>query len=98
MTARALAAMRAGAPPLACRPGCGACCIAPSISSPIPGMPSGKPAGVRCVQLDDENRCRIFGQRERPAVCGGLKPSREMCGDSREHAVRWLAELEEMTR
>ncbi|ENR9132482.1 TPA: YkgJ family cysteine cluster protein, partial [Shigella flexneri] len=22
-----------------CRPGCGACCTAPSISSPIPGMP-----------------------------------------------------------
>lgn len=22
-----------------CRSGCGACCIAPSISSPIPGMP-----------------------------------------------------------
>ncbi|HNM56919.1 MAG TPA: YkgJ family cysteine cluster protein, partial [Thauera aminoaromatica] len=22
-----------------CRPGCAACCIAPSISSPIPGMP-----------------------------------------------------------
>ena len=34
-----------------CRIGCGACCIAPSISSPIPGMPDGKPAGVRCVQL-----------------------------------------------
>lgn len=25
-----------------CRPGCGACCIAPSITSPIPGMPHGK--------------------------------------------------------
>ena len=29
-----------------CREGCGACCIAPSISSPIPGMPHGKPAGA----------------------------------------------------
>jgi Fe-S-cluster containining protein len=42
-----------------CRPGCGACCIAPSISSPIPGMPVvdgiSKPAGVRCVQLDAAN-------------------------------------------
>ena len=28
-----------------CRPGCGACCIAPSITSPIPGMPDGKPVG-----------------------------------------------------
>lgn len=26
---------------LDCRSGCGACCIAPSISSPIPGMPDG---------------------------------------------------------
>ena len=43
---------------LACRAGCGACCIAPSISSAIPGMPHGKPAGVRCVQLDDALRCR----------------------------------------
>ncbi len=25
--------------PMACRPGCGACCIAPSISSSIPGHP-----------------------------------------------------------
>jgi Fe-S-cluster containining protein len=28
-----------------CRNGCGACCIAPSISSPIPGMPHGKLSG-----------------------------------------------------
>ncbi|MDR8085529.1 YkgJ family cysteine cluster protein, partial [Acinetobacter baumannii] len=26
-----------------CRPHCGACCTAPSITSPIPGMPNGKP-------------------------------------------------------
>lgn len=90
--------MRAEAGTLACRAGCGACCIAPSISSPIPGMPNGKPAGVRCVQLDEDNRCRIFGRPERPAVCGGLQPSPEMCGESSEHAVRWLAQLEELTR
>ena len=80
-----------------CRPGCGACCIAPSITSPIPGMEGGKPAGVRCVQLDDANRCRIFGKPERPAFCGSLQPSAEMCGDSREHAVRWLTALEAAT-
>ena len=39
-----------------CRSGCAACCIAPSISSPIPGMPHGKPAGVRCVQLTADLR------------------------------------------
>ncbi|WP_083772824.1 YkgJ family cysteine cluster protein [Leptothrix cholodnii] len=81
-----------------CRPRCAACCIAPSISSPIPGMPDGKPAGVRCIQLDEQDRCRLFGQPERPAVCGGLTPSAEMCGDSREQAMHWLGWLEERTR
>lgn len=81
-----------------CRSGCGACCIAPSISSPIPGMPRGKPAGVRCVQLGDDHRCRIFGQPSRPAVCAGLTPSPEMCGGSREEAMHWLNALESETR
>ncbi len=81
-----------------CRPDCGACCIAPSITSPIPGMPQGKPAGVRCVQLLPNNRCAIFGQPERPAFCGGLQPSLEMCGADREYALRWLADLENETR
>ena len=70
-----------------CRAGCGACCIAPSISSPIPGMPQGKPAGVRCVQLDEANRCRLFGQPERPAVCVRLRPEPAMCGNDRAHAL-----------
>jgi uncharacterized protein len=81
-----------------CRPRCAACCIAPSISSPIPGMPNGKPAGVPCIQLDEELRCRIFDQPERPAVCGGLKPGAEMCGDHSEHALHWLARMEDLTR
>ena len=85
-------------PLMHCRPGCGACCIAPSISSPIPGMPQGKPAGVRCVQLDDANRCLIFGQPGRPAVCGSLTPSREMCGASAAAALTWLTRLERETR
>lgn len=80
-----------------CRPGCAACCIAPSISTPIPGMPHGKPAGVPCVQLDALLRCRLFGQPERPAVCGSLKPSVAMCGDTPAAAMSWLARLEVMT-
>ncbi len=80
-----------------CRPGCGACCIAPSISSPIPGMPAGKPAGVRCAQLDTGERCRIFGSPLRPTVCGGLTPSAEMCGRGRDDALAWLAGLEALT-
>jgi uncharacterized protein len=83
---------------LKCRPGCGACCIAPSISSAIPGMPQGKPAGVRCVQLDSANRCLIFGQPERPAVCGQLMPSTEMCGTSAPAALAWLTQLERLTQ
>ena len=80
-----------------CRPGCGACCTAPSISSPIPGMPQGKPAGVRCIQLGDDARCRIFGRPERPAVCGGLMPSVEMCGASNGQALAYLERLERLT-
>ncbi len=80
-----------------CRPHCAACCIAPSISSPIPGMPFGKPAGVRCIQLDEDDRCRLFGLPERPSVCCSLQPGADMCGDSREHALRWLGWLEERT-
>lgn len=82
----------------ACRPGCGACCIAPSISSPVPGLPQGKVAGAPCPQLDENLLCLIFGKPERPACCSGLKPSPEMCGESREQALAWLAELEAATR
>jgi Fe-S-cluster containining protein len=83
---------------LPCRVGCGACCIALSISSPIPGMPDGKPAGVRCVQLTLDNRCRIFGRSERPLVCDRLRPEEEMCGESAQEALAWLSALEEATR
>ena len=81
-----------------CRIGCGACCVAPSISSPIPGMPDGKPAGVRCVQLTPDNRCRLFGLAERPAVCVSLRPSLEMCGQTAEEAYAHLLTLEIITR
>lgn len=80
-----------------CRSGCGACCIAPSISSPIPGMPQGKPAGVRCVQLLPDLRCAIFNDPHRPAVCGSLQPSPGLCADSAEQALRGLLWLEQQT-
>jgi len=60
-------------------------------------MPNGKPAGVRCIQLNEQNMCKIFGQPERPAFCGGLQPSAEMCGDTREQAIAWLTHLEQVT-
>lgn len=81
-----------------CREGCGACCISPSISSPIPGMPEGKPAGVKCIQLDNNYRCRIFGKPERPAVCQSLRPSSEMCGAGRLEAIQYLDILEGLTK
>ncbi len=80
-----------------CRQRCAACCIAPSISSPIPGMPNGKPAGVRCIQLTADLRCALFGSAQRPAVCLSLRPFEAMCGNSREHALRWLTDLEQQT-
>ncbi|MDD2883737.1 MAG: YkgJ family cysteine cluster protein [Dechloromonas sp.] len=76
----------------ACRPGCGACCIAPSISS------LNKPAGAPCPHLLADLRCALFGQPGRPACCGGLQPSLEMCGNDRQAALRWLSELEAATR
>lgn len=81
-----------------CRPRCAACCIAPSISSAIPGMPDGKPAGTPCVQLTADLRCALFGRPERPAVCQSLQPSAVMCGDTREQAMRWLGHLENATQ
>lgn len=83
---------------LACRAGCGACCIAPSIASPLPGMPHGKLAGQRCAQLDAANLCRIFGQPQRPAFCVGLRPDAEMCGTDSVDALHRLAVLEAATR
>ena len=82
----------------ACRAECGACCIAPSISSPIPDMPLGKPAGVRCVQLNDLNQCQIFGLASRPLVCSSLMPSLEMCGYVHADAFDYLDHLETATR
>ncbi|HEA0335190.1 TPA: YkgJ family cysteine cluster protein [Salmonella enterica] len=80
-----------------CRSGCGACCIAPSISSPIPGMPNGKPMNTRCVQLSEDNLCLIFGSPLRPKVCSGLQPARDMCLTTREEAMIYLLELEQQT-
>ncbi len=78
-----------------CRSGCGICCIYISISSPIPGMPSGKPAGIRCVQLMDDLKCAIFNDPSRPEVCFGFKADPLFCGNTSEEAKKtadWLME------
>ncbi len=80
-----------------CRIGCGACCIAISISSPIPNMPHGKKAGTRCVNLAENRICSIHGTAVYPEVCRNLQPDEEMCGDSYEEAFEYLCRLESMT-
>ncbi|WP_040948792.1 hypothetical protein [Gorillibacterium massiliense] len=81
-----------------CRIGCAACCIVISITSPIPDMPYGKPAGIRCAQLTPDNACRLFGKPERPLVCGSLQPAEEMCGSCNEDAFRLLSDMERVTK
>jgi len=61
-------------------------------------MPDGKPAGIRCIQLTDDNRCRLFGKPERPDVCKSLQPSPDMCGNTSEEAMAILTALEELTK
>jgi uncharacterized protein len=78
-----------------CRKGCAACCIYPSISSPLPGMPEGKPAMVPCVHLTEKMQCSLFGKPERPDVCVGFKPEPWMCGKDEKEAYTnfmWLIE------
>ena len=81
-----------------CRAGCGACCVAPSISSPIPGLPDGKPAGMRCPHLTADLRCAIYRDPQRPRVCGSFPASPDHCGGSRDEALALLAALEIATR
>lgn len=80
-----------------CRLGCGACCIAPSISSSIPGMPQGKLAGERCIQLNEQNLCQLFGKPERPLVCHQFTADSAVCGETNQQALANLMELEAVT-
>jgi Fe-S-cluster containining protein len=80
-----------------CRKGCGACCIAPSISSTLPGMPAGKPAGVRCVNLSADNLCVLYNKPERPEVCLSYRASDETCGRSAGDALQILTAMEDLT-
>jgi uncharacterized protein len=81
-----------------CRPGCAACCIAPSISSALPGRPEGKPAGLRCPHLLADLRCGIWGGADYPEVCRRFKPDPAVCGSGREEALALLESWEKATR
>ena len=63
----------------------------------MPGLPQGKPAGVRCLHLTPDHRCALFGLPERPSFCQSLRPNREMCGATREEALAILQHLERAT-
>jgi uncharacterized protein len=80
-----------------CRMGCGACCIAPSITTPFRGMPHGKRAGERCVHLDAGNLCQLFGDPDRPQFCIDLKAQPSMCGATDVEAMAILTALERAT-
>lgn len=80
-----------------CREHCGACCIAPSISSPIPDMPKGKPAGIACVHLSEDYSCNIFNLPQRPKVCAEFQAELGICGHNQAQALSNLIELENLT-
>ena len=77
-----------------CRQNCGACCIAPSINTPLPNMPNGKPAGVHCFNLSDDNLCKIFDDPKRPQLCDDFKAGLDVCGTTREEALVLITVLE----
>ncbi len=82
-----------------CRKGCGMCCIAPSISASIPGMPNGKAAGEICFNLDPTTYlCRLWGTQEYPDFCAAFEANLEFCGDSQQEARKILTFLEQDTR
>jgi Fe-S-cluster containining protein len=80
-----------------CRPACGACCIAPSISPYPPALPDGKAANVRCPHLTADVRCALFGKPERPPTCVSLRPQPEMCGETADAAMATLVAWERLT-
>jgi len=82
-----------------CRSACGMCCIAPSISAPIPGMPNGKLAGERCINLDPESfACILWGGKDYPDFCRAFQPGLEFCGNNQAEAEQILTMLEAETK
>ena len=80
-----------------CRAGCGACCIAPSITQPFYGMPQGKKAGESCVHLDEDKRCAIFHDVRRPDCCAQFQAEEDFCGGNADEAISLLTSLEQAT-
>jgi hypothetical protein len=77
-----------------CRKGCGACCIALSISESFLNHPKGKKAGERCKNLDENNSCKIWGTKEYPKTCQGFQAEESWCGANFSNAIKILNQLE----
>lgn len=80
-----------------CREFCGACCIVPAINTPFYGMPNGKAVGERCVHLQADARCALFGKPQRPACCAAFQAEPSVCGENLEQAITLLKSLERQT-
>ena len=57
----------------------------------------GKPAAVRCLHLDNENKCSIFLQPSQPLVCSRFQATEDACGSTKEEAMAILSEWEMLT-
>ncbi len=64
----------------------------------MPGMPHGKPAGVRCLHLSEDRRCKLYDRPERPNICVGFAPELAFCGTSFNDALDKFSVLELATR
>ena len=54
----------------------------------------GKPAGVRCLHLDERFACALFNDPRRPLVCSEFKPEPLVCGSNRHEALVLIQRLE----
>lgn len=59
----------------------------------MPGMAGGKPAGVRCIHLQDDFRCAIYSDPAKPKVCSDFIAEPEFCGKDQAEAMRILYSL-----
>jgi Fe-S-cluster containining protein len=76
-----------------CREFCGACCIIPNLTTPIPGMPGGKPAFTPCIHLQIDFSCGIYNHPDRPKACAQFRAEELVCGQNREEAISILTSL-----
>jgi hypothetical protein len=61
-------------------------------------MPEGKPAGVRCIHLGDDDSCQLFGKPERPDICSQFQATPQYCGNSAGEALLLIEEIERLTK